>query len=556
MPQQPTTRTLTESEFNTVKEAVLARAPRGLSETMFNAWIEPNMRSALAEAERRASLGQVNIVKPADPADFTDKPAGQEGSAVGRFLSNAGEMLNPVTLATGLYGAVRHPVDTAVNVARSQYDQGVQAVDMAKQGRYSEMVGHGVAAALPLIGPAAAEAGQQIGSGDVAGGLGKGTGLVAPFAALPAVRAGARAVVGGAPKLAEAAAAGLESKAGLMAADVITPKVGANKLRFANQARELVPNLLKRGEGSAWTREGLHSKVGQGLAKSEEALDAAADARNAGAAFKTKPILDALLEQRKALTAEAVDATGTTRTATTRTSAILDASGKPATATELKAKPLGSDVVPGPNAARVAQLDQAIGEIRKLGPEARYESLRRIRQAYDGPAKAIYAPSVTADYLKAQGGKMGAADVTGTLREALGKFDPATAAANADYHLYRTLDDVMQAAKETEAARPKIGRRMAAILFGGASGASAGGVTGAAAGAALFTAVDAAAAAGWTTKLKAAQLMTNMSKALRAGNELKVRSLASQMRQLSKVGAVQSGRLTSPNGLQPNTAER
>ena len=215
--------------------------------------------------------------------------------------------------------------------------------------------------------------------------------------------------------------------------------------------------------------------------------------------------------------------------------------------------PIGKDVVPGPNAPRVAVLDEAIKELETLGSQARYESIRRIRQAYDGPAKATYAPSVTADYLKAQGGKLGAADVTGTLRDALGKMDPATAAANAEYHLYRTLDDVMKAAKETEAARPKIGRRMAAVLFGGGAGAAAGGATGATAGAALFMAVDAAAAAGFTTKLKAAQLMTDMSKALRAGSEMKVRSLAAQMRQLAKVGAVQAGRTTSPSESQSST---
>lgn len=522
MPQ----RTLSEAEFTAIKQKVLAAAPAGLDEDSFNRWAGPRMAAAIGTAE---SL-------PVAPA----------GSSLGRFAEGVWQMVNPVSLAEGLYGAVRHPVKTAVKVGKAQYEQGKQAFDLAKQGRYVEAAGHGVAAALPLIGPAAAEAGEQIAAGDIAGGLGKGVGLAAPFAASPALKAGVRAVRASAPGAATAVAEGLASKAGEMVADVATPKVGPNKLRFGNQARELAPDLLKRGEAGAWTREGLHSTVKQGLATAEDALDAAADSRNAGFPHDTKGIVKALLDKRQELTAEAFDATEPARTATTRTSAILDASGKPAQVTDLKATPIGRDVVPGPNAERVAQIDKAISELKQLGPQAPYESLRRIRQAYDGPAKATYAPSVTADYLKAQGGKLGAADVTGTIRSALAEADPATAATNAEYHLYRTLDEVLSAAKETEAARPKIGRRMAAILFGGGSGAAAGGATGATAGAALFLAVDAAASAGWTTKLKAAQLMTDAAKALRSGSEGQLQSVAFQLRKLGTVGAVQAGRLTSP----------
>src|SRR5207247_10371873 len=119
--------------------------------------------------------------------------------------------------------------------------------------------------------------------------------------------------------------------------------------------------------------------------------------------------------------------------------------------------PLGADVVPGPNAARVAVIDQAVDELRQLGPEARYEPIRRIRQAYDSQAKTVYSPSVTADYLKAHGGKLGAADGTGTLREGLARWDPKTAAANSQYSLYRTANDVLEATAEVERTRPKVG---------------------------------------------------------------------------------------------------
>lgn len=43
-----------------------------------------------------------------------------------------------------------------------------------KEGRYSEAAGHALAAAVPMVGPAAAQIGEQAGSGDVGGALAKG----------------------------------------------------------------------------------------------------------------------------------------------------------------------------------------------------------------------------------------------------------------------------------------------------------------------------------------------------------------------------------------------
>jgi hypothetical protein len=145
-------------------------------------------------AERLRGLSMSNDVKadlwdlkagghgrPVSSEDFTDSTQ-PEGSAVGRFFSNAGEMLNPVTMVKGLYGAVRHPIDTGTALVGAQIDQARKAKTAFGEGRYSEAVGHGGAAVLPLLGPAAAAAGEQMGTGDVAGGLGKGVGLLAPVA--------------------------------------------------------------------------------------------------------------------------------------------------------------------------------------------------------------------------------------------------------------------------------------------------------------------------------------------------------------------------------------
>jgi hypothetical protein len=107
-----------------------------------------------------------------------ETPAAPEGSAVGRFLGGAAEMLNPVTAVRGLAHAVANPIDTAGAIYNAHADQFGKAKEAFGQGRYSEAAGHGMAGVVPIIGPAAANVGEQIGAGDVAGGLGAATGLL------------------------------------------------------------------------------------------------------------------------------------------------------------------------------------------------------------------------------------------------------------------------------------------------------------------------------------------------------------------------------------------
>lgn len=129
--------------------------------------------------------------KPVSAEDFAPARAPQ-GSAVGRFFSNAGEMLNPVTMVTGLASAIRHPVDTAQAMVGSQMGEFGKARDLYQQGRYLESAGHGLAGSLPLLGPVAAGAGEQLAEGDIAGGLGKAAGLLAPAAVGAALPRSAR----------------------------------------------------------------------------------------------------------------------------------------------------------------------------------------------------------------------------------------------------------------------------------------------------------------------------------------------------------------------------
>lgn len=486
-------RVLSEPEFNAVRDEVLKSAPPNMDEATYTRWVGPQMAAAVQQAE----------LVPHTP----------DGSAFSRFISNFGAMVNPITIAKGLGQAALHPADTATAIVGQMGDQFSKAGDAARQGHYSEMAGHAVAGVIPVVGPMAANIGEQAAAGDVAGAAGATAGLIAPALIVPTARAATRGVRAVAPTgLRATIAEALQSKAAANIVDTISPKVGANKARFGNMAAEVAPQLAENlaTDGAPMTRTGLHAQVAEKLTQAEDALDAAANARNTKLVYHTKPIIAALKAKRAALTAETV---------------------------KQGAVKAGKDVVPGPNAGRVAMIDQAISELETLGPVAKYEPIRRIRQAYDGPAKAIYSPAMTADYMKAQGGKLGAADVTGVLREHLGKFDGATAKANAEYSLYRKASDVLDATEEVERTRPKVGRAIMARVAGATVGEHAGGLKGAIAGYFLGPVMDAAMNSGLTTKLQSAKLMTQLADAIQSGNVTRVYSLGEQLKHTAKFAA-------------------
>jgi hypothetical protein len=131
-------------------------------------------------------------------------PAASFGSLVPepvkRFGSNFLSAVNPLP---GLAKIASEAADPQIgltqafnrNILDPQYEQARQAGEafrgegeatgMGLPSRLSLAVGHGLAAALPILGPAAANAGEQIGEGDVAGGLGSGAGLLASTVAAP-----------------------------------------------------------------------------------------------------------------------------------------------------------------------------------------------------------------------------------------------------------------------------------------------------------------------------------------------------------------------------------
>lgn len=513
--------------------------------------------------------GETKAFAPARAEDFTTAPAGPQGSASSRVGAALGKL--PVDIAKGVWNAlpvpealggsgVLSPFRTLGQLAVAQGEQFPKAYHAAMEGRPWEAAGHTVAAFTPVVGPAAAHIGEQIGAtGDIATGVTEGLALAAPFAGPAAIRAGVRATRYAPATATEAVAAGLEQMAANRVVDVISPKsTAAVGKRLGTRAEGVAPQLVENlaAEGAPLSRGGYHGQVRGNLATAEAGLDAAADARLAARTVETQPIIDALLQQRRALTMEGVEGSVLPRPTgppTTRTTMGVPGGGRPSTTTVTpQGGPLGADVVPGPNAARVAVIDQAIAELRQHGPVTRYDPIRVMRQAYDGPAKIIYNPSMTADFLRHQGGALGAADVTGTIRQALAQMDPATAAANAPYSLWRTTNDVLNAAAELERVRPKVGRQIMARLTGALVG-SQGGIPGAIAGYVGAPILDTALASGVTTQLKTAALMKRLADTIRRGDVQQasglIQALVRTVKQVAPAGAAvtQQQREQKPN---------
>ena len=498
-------RVLSEQEFTAIKDRVLASLPNDLSPRDFQRMASSALAGAIAEAEQRSG------------------PA-LDGSAVRRLAEGAWKNLNPATAIAGLWNTlpipqamggagVVSPVRALRDLSLAHVTQVTQAADLAKQGRMSEARGHLYAAGLPVLGPAAAQAGDRLGTGDVAGGVGEGLGLIAPIAAGPALRAGgagargALAAVRGTPAGLEAVTrlATLADEASTARiVEVGGPKVGANKVRLTNKLADVAPQLARAEGLSALSRDGLAMKVAAKLDAATAVLDDASEARLASQQVQTAPLLQQLDTEISKLTAAPVEA-----------SRLVPSVTSPALPT---ARPMGAAVEPGPNAAQLATLKHIRSEIAQLGPVASYEAMKRIRQAWDQVAKVKFLPSTAQDALASQGAAAAAVKGTGAIREALASADPTTAAANAEYSLYKNAHDVLQAALEADRARPRVLRGVLTKAGGAVAGAESGGAVGAGIGVILMTLLERVGELAPTTKILAARHLARVADLLRGGD--------------------------------------
>jgi hypothetical protein len=401
----------------------------------------------------------VKLTEHLDAAPPTD-PRVEKLGAVNRFVEGA-MRTNPITtgvdflsqLATDPKGAGKAVLDPSVEYLN-------RAVQATRNGQPLAAVGE-AASALPLVGPYVRGGVDRMRSGDVAGGLGELSWLASPAVkkaagmAADATLAGAKTA---APGATNAAAGMLNSAAVDRLTKVMSPQVGPNKTRLGNQAARIAPDLLRDPDLNAYSRSGLANKIDAKFEKAVEGLDVASDSRLASQQVRTRPILSELDKRIAELTATPVEGS---QSKPVLKDWQLTADGFKRDAV---AKPLGQSVEPAPNAGELATLRQIRDEVSALGPVAPYESVRRIRQAWDQVAKVKYLPATAADALKSRGDATAAAKGASAMREALAQTDPQSAAAYQQYSLMKSAKDVIQAAEEADRVRPARGRGMVRTL--------------------------------------------------------------------------------------------
>ncbi len=130
-----------------------------------------NFPAGMSKDDMASALSQL---PPKGGADMSGPGEPQTWGTVGQHL---------LQIPEGILNSVLHPIDTAHALLSAQLDQFSKARDQLRQAASYPLgspgqietglsgLAHGAAGAIPLIGPAAANAGEELSRGDFAGGL-------------------------------------------------------------------------------------------------------------------------------------------------------------------------------------------------------------------------------------------------------------------------------------------------------------------------------------------------------------------------------------------------
>ncbi len=349
-------------------------------------------------------------------ADFSAE--NEEPSAAMRAASQFYEkspLAAGVGLVKGVANVVQHPLDTYFGLApiadtakgllKAQWDQAVTAAQKAKEATHgggvlsaTEALGHGLAAILPVLGPAAADVGEHGASGDIAGMAGGAAGLLLPFAAKYGL---------------ERRAAANPAKADLLrreAEQQVSQRVLApGNPRYKGTAAAIAPEMLDRK--LAGGRLELQQMAEEGMDAAAQKIDAAInDSGGRQAPIPTKPILDALSQK--------IDELSTTHSAT-------------------------GEVTPIPTAVgRVENLTKLRDYIKNLGPDVPFDQIRKIRDDFYNEAAKSGGYERSGNVQLADTA-WAAREAGSAIREALAQAMPETAPHNAEYAFWKNLDAVL-----------------------------------------------------------------------------------------------------------------
>lgn len=456
---------------------------------------------------------------PSKPAAAVSTQESEQPGTVERFgkalFQNT--LMPVVDLGLGVANAVAHPLDTylglksssqaVADLAKAQWDQAVKAAQKAKAAGVAakggdvasaslsaeEALGHGLAAVLPILGPAAAKAGEAGASGDVAGMAGGATGLLAPFVASKVIESRH------APNPARAAI--LERQA---IEDVAGKVLAPGNPRYKAVAQRIAPEVMERG--LTGDRSVLQQVAEDGLAEASARIDAAT-ARNPGELVSFKGVIKRLNEEIA------------------------------------RERPTG-ETVPGFE-SRVSALrtyrDFIVDELKTQGQGDKlpFDQAQKLRQKLDQIAAegGVYRRADPQHPVAVQAGA--AADAANELRQEIGRSRPDLLEANADYSFFRSLSDVLDPVR----GRPKQTNFVPSGVTGGMTTAGAivgadvmkGVPGGALIGSQLMPALKAYFASPARALAKATHKYA-LAEAIRAGNVPRVQTIVAKVLEMEPRG--------------------
>jgi len=342
--------------------------------------------------------------------------AAPEGSVFQRMLGNFAQAVLPSTTPSdyweGPLYALRHPSDALSllggAIVGAHTDQAGKTADSARRvlaeptlgGKALsavETIGHGLATAIPFVGPAAAQAGEQIASGDIAGGVGRGLGLLAPTVTPAAVRAAAPVRNAAAQRLSASATGQMER--------ALAATTNENKARAARIAPEMTRRRI-------WGRD-LQSVEARAALESDKAGQAVGDAVRAVANKEVDvlPLVERLEDAKAQFIGQATD---------------------------------GRRVVN--DAAPVQAMQQVQDVLMEYGDRITIGSLNKLRQNLDATVQA--GKGFTVADLGTKWKTWAAREGRTALREELSKASPDIDTVMAEFAFWQNLEDVAHATNQ------------------------------------------------------------------------------------------------------------
>lgn len=260
------------------------------------------------------------------------------------------------------------------------------------------------------------------------------------------------------------------------------------------QTNKMMPRLLEE-RPTALTREGLAEKAGKQAEAAGQEVESAV--QNLTGSMKIKPVVDGLNNLKKQYQVN------------------------------------GTSLRPEVDTA----IDAVTSQLTKMGPEISYQDAVKARRILDQAVAEVkgYQGKDLSDSSMANIRK----ETANAFRSELGKASPDLATANAKFHFWNSLNDVLEQTIERKTGqRPSVGAQIQTAAAGTAGLATGGLTSGLAYGAAMKMLGDAVHSTGWKTA--SANLKLNLADAMSNGNFGKIPELLSRAGIVTQVASANS----------------